>query len=238
MNQATVDGRGPLVSVIIPAYNASRFIAATLDSVLAQTFKDFEIIVVNDGSPDSEELERVLEPFRSRITYLRQENQGPSVARNTGIRESRGKFIAPLDADDLWEPEHLSAQLDALNADPSMDMVYADARIFGDAPEAGRTVMELNPSEGEVTFERLATRQCTVHHCVCLIRREILSRTGLYDPAFRRAEDVDLWLRIAMHGGRATSPRPVSPERGQPVLGSCPHDRGIPVRFGEDRQRT
>jgi hypothetical protein len=202
MHPGKPETKDPLVSVVIPAYNAARFIVATLDSVLAQTFKDFEIIVVNDGSPDSEELERVLEPSRSRIIYLRQENQGVSVARNTGIRESRGKFIAPLDADDLWEPEHLAAQLEAFHADPSIDMIYADARIFGDVPEAGRTVMEFNPSSGEVTLERLVARQCTVHHCVCLIRKEILLRAGLYDPAFRRAEDIDLWLRIVLHGGR------------------------------------
>ena len=202
MHRAEAEARDPLVSVIVPAYQAAQFIAATLDSVLAQTFQDFEIIVVNDGSPDSEDLEKVLEPYRSRIIYLRQENQGASAARNTGIRASRGNFIAPLDADDLWEPEHLEAQIAMLEADPSIDMVYADARIFGDAPEAGRTVMELSPSRGEVTFERLATRQCTVHHCVCLIRREILLREGLYDPELRRAEDFDMWLRIAMHGGR------------------------------------
>jgi hypothetical protein len=202
MQQAEAGAEAPLVSVIIPAYQAGQFIAATLDSVLAQTFQNFEIIVVNDGSPDSEELEKVLEPYLSRILYLRQENQGASAARNTGIREARGEFIAPLDADDLWYPDHLAAQLALFTADSSIDMVYADARIFGDVPEAGRTVMELCPSEGEVTFERLATRQCTAHHCVCLIRREILFRAGLFDPALRRTEDIDMWLRIALQGGR------------------------------------
>src|ERR1035438_7963147 len=105
-------GMAPLLSVIIPAYRAAQYIAAALDSVLAQTFKGYEIIVVNDGSPDTEELERALEPYRDRIIYLLQENQGLSGARNNGIRAARGTYIAPLDADDVWAPEHLAAQLD------------------------------------------------------------------------------------------------------------------------------
>ena len=209
MHPADEGAKVPLVSVIIPAYNAAQYISATLDSVLAQTFRDVEIIVVNDGSPDTDELEKVLEPFRSRIIYLRQENQGPSAARNAGIQASRGEYIAPLDADDLWDREHLAVQIDMLRRNPSIDLVYADARIFGDDAGAAKTVMELSPSVGEVTLERLATRQCTVHHCVCVIRRAILLRSGLYDPAYRRAEDIDLWLRIVMNGGRIAYQRRV-----------------------------
>ena len=199
----------PLVSVVIPAYQVAQYIAATLDSVLAQTFQDYEIIVVNDGSPDTAELETVLAPYRGRIAYLRQENQGVSAARNAGIRAARGKYIAPLDADDLWAPEHLAAQLAVLEADPSLDMIYADARIFGNVPEAGRTLMELSPSVGEVTFERLVTRQCTVTLSVTVCRRDTLLRAGLFDPALPHAEDIDLWLRIAAQGSRIAYQRRV-----------------------------
>ena len=207
MLQGDSDSRNPLVSVIVPAYGTAQFIAATLDSVLAQTYRNFEIVVVNDGSPDSDELEKVLEPYRSRIIYVRQENQGLASARNTGIRASHGEYISPLDSDDLWDPEHLAAQIAMLEADPSIDMVYADARIFGDVPEAGQTLMALSPPRGEVTFERLATRQVSVNICACVIRREILFRAGLFDPTLRRSapqgtEDIDLWLRIALHGNR------------------------------------
>jgi len=202
MEQRNAPAKAPVVSVIVPAYRAAGFITATLDSILAQTFQDFEIIVVNDGSPDTEDLEKVLEPYDRRIVYLRQENQGPSGARNTAIRVARGEFIAPLDADDIWDPDHLEVQLAVLRADPALDMVYADARIFGDVPEAGRTLMEFRPSHGEVTFERLVTQECSVHICVCVIRREILLRAGLFDPNVRMAEDVDVWLRMVMKGGR------------------------------------
>jgi hypothetical protein len=195
--------------VIVPAYQAAGFIRNTLDSILAQTFQDFELIVINDGSPDTEELERVLEPYRNRIIYVVQENQGLAGARNAGIRAARGEFIAPLDADDLWAPDHLAVQISALRADPSIDMIYADARVFGDVPEAGRTLMELSPSQGEVTLERLVTRECVVNVCVCVIRKEILIRAGLFDATLRRTEDIDMWLRIAMHGGRITNHRQV-----------------------------
>jgi hypothetical protein len=199
----------PLVSVIIPAYRAAESIAATLDSVFAQTWQDYEVIVVNDGSPDSEEMEKALEPYRERIVYVRQENQGPGGARNTGIRMARGRYVALLDSDDMWDPEHLAAQVAVLEADPSIDMVYADARIIGDVPEAGRTVMEFCPSVGEVTFERLVTRECTVHICVSVCRREALLRAGLFDPAFRGTEDIDMWMRIARLGGRIAYQRRV-----------------------------
>jgi glycosyltransferase involved in cell wall biosynthesis len=202
MQQRNLSATGPLVSVIVPAYRAAGYISATLDSILAQTFQDFELIVVNDGSPDTEDLERVLDPYRDQMLYLCQENQGPSAARNAGIRAARGEFIAPLDADDLWSPDHLAVQLAALKADPSLDMVYADARIFGDVPEAGRTLMSFRPSHGEATFERLVTQECAVNLCVCVIRRENLLQAGLFDPGLRRAEDIDVWLRIVMHGGR------------------------------------
>lgn len=202
-------GPQPLVSVVIPAYRATQYIAATLDSVLGQTLRDYEIIVVNDGSPETRDLEKALEPYRDRLIYLRQENQGPGGARNTGILQARGEFVALLDADDIWEPEHLAAQVAVLAADPSIELVYADARIFGDVPEAGRTVMELCPSVGEVTFESLVTRQCTVHLCVSVCRRDALIQTGLFDPAFRGTEDIDMWLRMAMRGGRIAYQRRV-----------------------------
>lgn len=190
-----------MVSVVIPAYRAVRSIAATLDSVLAQTYRDYEIIVVNDGSPDSAELENVLERYASRLTYIRQENQGPAGARNTGILAARGEYVALLDADDLWEPDHLAAQVPVLAGDASVDLVYADARIFGDAPEQGHTVMELSPSEGEVTFESLVMCRCTVNICVCVARRQALLDAGLFDPAFRGTEDIDMWLRLVKRGG-------------------------------------
>jgi glycosyltransferase involved in cell wall biosynthesis len=191
----------PAVSVIVPAYNVSRYIAEALDSVLAQTFEDYEIVVVNDGSPDTEELERVLEPYRRRIIYLKQENRGLSGARNTGIRAARAPFVGLLDGDDVWEPEFLSTMIGELRRDPSVGVLYCDAIYFGDTPEAGRTFMELHPSSGEVTFERLLAQECNVISSV-VARRELLLCAGLFDESLRSSEDFDLWLRILKAGGR------------------------------------
>src|SRR4051812_28594915 len=100
----------PLVSVVIPAYNVGDFIAQALDSVLAQTYRHFEILVVNDGSPDTPVIEAALAPYRDRITYIAQENAGPSAARNAGIERGRGELIAFLDGDDIWLPTCLAEQ--------------------------------------------------------------------------------------------------------------------------------
>jgi len=143
-------GDAPAVSVIMPAYNVSQFISEALESVFAQTFKDYEVIVVNDGSPDTDELLRALAPYRGRIRYIEQENRGVSAARNAAIRAARGHYVAHLDPDDLWEPGYLAAQLAEFARDPSIDVLYPDALIFGDAPEAGRRFMDWCPSSGEV----------------------------------------------------------------------------------------
>jgi glycosyltransferase involved in cell wall biosynthesis len=194
-------GEPPAVSIIMPAYNAARFISEALDSVVAQTFTDYETIVVNDGSPDRDELERVLEPYRERIVYLTQENRGVSGARNTGIRRARAPLIAHLDPDDMWEPEYLAVQVEAIRRDPTIDVLYTDALVFGDMPEAGRRFMELCPSEGEVTFESLVAQRCNVMTSI-LARRETIMRAGMFDESLRCSEDFDLWLRVVKGGGR------------------------------------
>ena len=130
MAGSTVDApttvKNPLVSIVIPAYNAAEYIAGTLESVFAQVFTNYEIIVVNDGSPDSPALRQVLEPYRSRVRYIEQENKGPSGARNTGIRAARGKYIALLDSDDLWLPHHLANQVALIEGSQDLDLVYSN----------------------------------------------------------------------------------------------------------------
>src|SRR5205085_1848539 len=142
--QSTNDA--PAVSIIIPAFNAASYIGAALDSVFAQTFSDYETIIVNDGSPDTDDLERVLEPYRERVVYLKQENSGPGGARNIGILKARGRYVAFLDADDVWLPNYLFQQMRALRENPSLDLIYSDALMVGASPLSGRTFMELYPS--------------------------------------------------------------------------------------------
>jgi glycosyltransferase involved in cell wall biosynthesis len=194
----------PLVSVIVPAWNVAHFIPAAISSVFAQSFTDLELIVVNDGSPDTAALEAALSPFRGRPNthYLVQENRGPSAARNAGILHARGRFVAFLDADDGWEPTYLEQQLARFSDDQALDVVYCDARLTGDSPLAGRTFMDTTPSIGSVTLEALITLTCNVLTTCAVARREAVVSAGLFDAAIRRCEDFDLWLRMSVHGSR------------------------------------
>lgn len=193
---------GPRVSVIIPAYNAAHFIAGTLESVFAQTFTNYEVVIVNDGSPDTMEFERVLEPYLNRIVYLKQPNSGPSGARNYAIRKARGEFVAFLDSDDQWLPGFLAAEMALFDADPSLDLLYSDGIIFGKPPLAGRTLMMGSPSRGAVTFDSLVREECTVLTTSTIARRQQVMDAGLFDERFQRSEDFHLWLKMALGGAR------------------------------------
>lgn len=198
----------PLVSVIVPAYDVAEYIGEALDSVLAQTFTNYEIIVINDGSPDTEALEKALAPYQSRIVYLKQENRGVSAARNRGISTARGPLIAFLDGDDTWLPEYLQIQVARIQADPTIDVLYPNVMMFGDSSEAGEEFMAICPSNGEVTFERLLLQECNVSNC-SIARRETIMRAGLFDESLRSVEDFDLWLRVIKQGGRIVYHRDV-----------------------------
>ena len=200
-------GADPAVSVIMPSYNTAQYISESLDSVFAQTFTDYEVIVVNDGSPDTEALERVLAPYFDRIVYIKQENRGVSGARNTAILRARGRYLANLDSDDLWEPDYLSDQVEALEQDPSVTVRYTNAYLFGELAHAKGTYMDVCPSEGEVDFDRLISQQCNVLHSAAVARREAVVAAGMFDEALRTSEDFDLWLRIVKRGGRVAYTR-------------------------------
>lgn len=194
----------PAVSVVIPAYNATQYITEALDSVLAQTFTDYEVIVVNDGSPDTSDLERALLPYRESVLYIRQDNRGPSGARNAAIRVARGEYLAFLDADDAWQPNYLAEQMKVLRQDSTLDVVYADAIICGNPFAEGRTFMQNSPSRGPVTFVSLLRWECHLITSCVLARRRTVMAAGMFDERFRHAEDFDLWLRVAHGGGRIT----------------------------------
>jgi glycosyltransferase involved in cell wall biosynthesis len=206
------DQASPLVSIIIPAYNVAHLIAETLDSVFAQTFTNFEVIVINDGSPDTDQFERALEPYLDRVTYLQQENLGASVARNAGLLAARGEFVAFLDADDIWLPTYLVEQIDFMRQ-RGCDLACADAEFFGDAKSAGQTYMTLlmdsAPPTGDVTFRELVVAERSLITSGIVARRDPIMQIGLFDEALRNAQDFDLWLRLAQHGVRLSYQRRV-----------------------------
>lgn len=200
----------PIVSVVVPAYKAATYIGETLNSVFEQTFKDYEVIVVNDGSPDTVEFEHVLRPYLSRIRYLKQKNLGAGAARNEGLRAAQGEFIAFLDADDLWLPNYLEEQLKFIRGD-SLDLVCADAMHFGDSTFAGRTFMEAfmetAPAAGAVTFLGLVSAEQSLITSGILARRSKIIDVGLFDEGLRNSQDFDLWLRLVRNGARSAYQR-------------------------------
>ena len=202
----------PAISVVIPAYNVAPFIDETLKSVFAQTFTDYEVLVINDGSPDTEEFEREIKPYLGRIRYLKQENCGASVARNSGLLSARGEFVAFLDADDIWLPNYLAAQMQFMR-EHGCDLVCADATFFGEAADESRTYMEtlMNdaPPADEVTFLQLVDAERCLITSGVVVRREPIMEVGLFDEALRNAQDLDLWLRLARHGARLSYQRQV-----------------------------
>jgi glycosyltransferase involved in cell wall biosynthesis len=191
----------PTVTVVIPVYNAARYVGEALDSLQAQTYKDFEVIVVNDGSDDGAELENILKSHPLPLTYISQENKGVSAARNAAIRVGRGEFYAQLDADDQWMPDYLEVQLGILKDNPDVTLVYPNATIIGDGATSGLEYMKINPSKGDVTFESLVRQKCVVMTCVTA-RLSAIREAGMFDESIRSCEDFDLWLRIVQRGGR------------------------------------
>lgn len=193
----------PLISIIIPAYNVATYIGEALSSVFAQDFTSYEIIIINDGSTDTPELERVLEPYRDRVIYLKQPNRGISSARNAGLYVARGELISLLDADDAWLPGKLTEQLEFMrNGD--YDLVYADALLFGDMLwTEGTTFMDRSPSNGPVSLLTLLDMQATPVVSTVIMKKDLVVQAGYFDESDRTIpEDYDLWLRLAYAGAR------------------------------------
>jgi glycosyltransferase involved in cell wall biosynthesis len=186
----------PKVSVIIPAYNAMTYLPETLKSVFKQTFNDFEVIVVNDGSSDNIEqwASEIKDP---RFKLVSQKNQGLSGARNTGINHSQGEYIAFLDADDLWEPTKLEKQVRSLEANSKAGLIYTWVAYVDERGEpTGRIVK--NNAEGDV-WQKLT--ECNIIECgsVAMICRHCFEAVGVFDRNIDAAQDWDMWLRIATY---------------------------------------
>ena len=193
-----------LVSVIMPAYNSARYIAESVRSVQAQTFGGWELIVVDDGSTDdTAAVVRDLAEADSRVRLVARPNGGQAAARNTGLREARGRLVAFLDSDDLWLPEKLSAQLAVLE-EKRVDLVYTDGYIFSDGgAEVAEERFYILPGEarGPEMFRTLFTAN-RIGTLSVLVRRSALDAVGLFDEdrAYQNCEDYDLWMRLAKWG--------------------------------------
>lgn len=192
---------GPKVSVVMPAYNTARYIAESLDSVFAQTFQDFEVIVVNDGDPDTPQLEDVLRPYMSRIQYIKQENRGLSGARNTAMRRARGEFLAFLDSDDIWMPGYLEAQVKFLEQNPRVVASIADVLRFGEL--AGRESVHKMRKDGSgniLNFEQMLKREGSQLPSAT-VARSSRAKLCMFDEKLNFMEDIDFLYRVMFPNG-------------------------------------
>ena len=200
-----------LVSVLIPTFNYGRFIAETLESVRAQTYGEWECLVIDDGSTD--DTAAIVSEFAARdarVGYLRQANKGQPAARNAGLRAARGAYVQLLDADDLIESDKLRRQVAFLEADPDVDLVYGDVRYFdSDNPvirrrslrPPDRAWMPRTSGRGAPLVRELAARNIMAINSP-LVRRALLDRVGPFDESLARGDDWDMWLRCALAGAR------------------------------------
>lgn len=186
-----------LVSIIIPAYKAGKYIEETINSVLAQTHSNFELIIIDDGSPDDQAA--VIEPLAkldSRVQYIKQENGGVSSARNHGYRLSNGKFLAFLDADDVWLPTNLEKKLAKFLTDAEFGLVHSDMAIMdGNSNLTGETK---SGKEGFLLDDLLSWNgTCVPTPSSILVKREVVEKVGGFDLKLSNAADQEFFFRVA-----------------------------------------
>ncbi|MHC4571765.1 MAG: glycosyltransferase [Planctomycetota bacterium] len=192
----------PLVSVIMPVYNCGRYIGEAIESVMIQSYPKFELIIVDDGSTDNTK-EEILRYDDERITYIHQENRGPSGARNCAIKRAKGQYIMPLDADDMMVPYFITSHLKEFEKYPEADLVYCDVLLIG---ERGNPIRVMNKPEYQ-------DRRCLIrdlfrsgHPIIPFrlgIRRSVFDKIGLYDETLKVAEDYDMLRRFVKAGLKA-----------------------------------
>jgi glycosyltransferase involved in cell wall biosynthesis len=186
----------PLISVIIPAYNAEKTIEDTVKSVLNQSFSDFELIVINDGSQDAT-LDILSKIKDSRLKVFTHSNSGPQVSRNRGIKEATGQYISFLDADDLWTSDKLESQFDALQSHPTAAVAYSWTNWVDETGKFFRRGSYIS-ANGDV-FARLLLMDFIESGSNPLILRQALEAAGGFDETLPAAQDWDMWLRLAAH---------------------------------------
>ncbi|MGF1478661.1 MAG: glycosyltransferase family 2 protein [Cyanophyceae cyanobacterium] len=211
----------PKVSVIIPAYNTMKYLPETVESVLQQTFTNFEAIVVNDASSDGVEqwVNQLSDPRVKLITHA--VNQGLAKTRNTGIKAAQGELLAFLDGDDLWQPTKLAQQVQLLDTHPEVGLIYTWVAYIDEQGKATGRVFK-HEAEGDV-WSVLVQHNIVECGSVPLVRRECLETVGCFDPQlsqFNNGEDWDLWLRIAERYPFKVVKEPLVYYRQRPASGS------------------
>lgn len=212
------------VSVVIPAYNASQYIAMAIDSVLDQTLKVDEIIVIDDGSTDR--TREVVAKYEAKgVRYVHQHNQGSACARNKGVELASGRYIAFLDADDFWLPNKINLQVRTFKENPGLALVSGD-QIFWDQDKSFNKVREFSrrqwdsDSTKQIIFENIVGNPSMV-----MVKRSVLQQAGLFDAKIRFGDDWDMWMRVSEIGKIGFVQEPISVYRWHKNSISQSHQR-------------
>jgi glycosyltransferase involved in cell wall biosynthesis len=182
----------PLISVIIPTFNRAAWVREAVDSVLAQSFQDFELLVVDDGSTDT--TGEALIPYGDRLRYIYQTRQGVSAARNRGLEMAAGEWLAFLDSDDFWLPQKLETQVDFLNRNPQAEICQTEEIWVRHGRRVNPRKKHRKPS-GDIFAPSLTL--CLVSPSAVMLKKSLLLEVGVFDRSLPACEDYDLWLRIS-----------------------------------------
>lgn len=220
-------GRMAKVDVLIPAYNAAKYLPACIESVLSQTFEDWRIMLVDDGSTDNtpDVVAPYIQSHGTKIRYIRQENRGLPAARNAGIRASDSELLALLDADDLWLPCRLEESVKMLAERPAAGLSYGlVTRIGPDGRKNSAWAGNEKHVEGRIA-PQIYMRKVDMICPTITFRRECIDKVGLFDETMRATEDRDMWLRIALHYEVAFIPKILAYYRISPDSMSADSER-------------
>jgi glycosyltransferase involved in cell wall biosynthesis len=187
----------PMVSIVIPVYNGENYLTLAIDSTLTQTYKNIEIIVVNDGSEDNGATARIARAYGDRVRYFEKKNGGVASALNFAVAEAKGQFISWLSHDDLYVSDKLERQVEyvAEQPEPERCVIYGDYSVFSSASTDDAVVVM--PSTAPANFRYFITAQNILHGCTLLIPKLAFDRHGSFDESLRTTQDYDLWFRIA-----------------------------------------
>ena len=198
----------PTISVVMSVYNAGRYLRESVESVLSQTFRDFEFIIIDDGSSDgSADRLREYGARDPRIRLTVRDNKGLTVTLNEGLAQARGEFVARMDCDDACVHDRFEKQLACLRADPSLVCIGGHFELIDDK---GRLLTRLRPpSDDQAIQKHLLAGHTAICHPAAMMRRDAVTRVGGYDPYFRTTQDLDLWLRLGEVGRLGNVPEVV-----------------------------
>jgi len=198
------------ISIIIPTYNYAQYICEAIESVLNQTYKDFEIIVVDDGSTDN--TKEVIKPYLNKIKYIYQQNSGPSSARNRGIKEAKGEYIAFLDADDIWLAQKLELQIKFMEKEKEVGLIFSDMILFNEKGIIKNSFLKEKLFFNKLSIKPLSSTEKVIYDNVfnallqenfiptntVIVKKECFNKVGFFDETLFSVEDRDMWLRIGL----------------------------------------